>query len=101
MDKVTLQAELESAQAQLASSKTEYEYQTKNYARTKTLHEKQLVSDAEYDQAFYLYETARNAYEQIPFFHIFDYRFIRCGPAWRNPLVRISKCRSQEAPDRC
>ncbi len=39
MDKVTLQAELESAQAQLASSKTEYEYQTKNYARTKTLHE--------------------------------------------------------------
>lgn len=64
MDKVTLQAELESAQAQLASSKTEYEYQTKNYARTKTLHEKQLVSDAEYDQAFYLYETARNAYEQ-------------------------------------
>ena len=64
MDKVTLQAELESAQAQLASSKTEYEYQTKNFARTKTLHEKQLVSDAEYDQAFYLYETARNAYEQ-------------------------------------
>ena len=64
MDKVTLQAELESAQAQLASSKTEYEYQTKNYARAKTLHEKQLVSDAEYDQAFYLYETARNAYEQ-------------------------------------
>ena len=64
MDKVTLQAELESAQAQLAGSKTEYEYQTKNYARTKTLHEKQLVSDAEYDQAFYLYETARNAYEQ-------------------------------------
>ena len=64
MDKVTLQAELESAQAQLASSKTEYEYQTKNYARTKTLHEKLLESDAEYDQAFYLYETARNAYEQ-------------------------------------
>ena len=64
MDKVTLQAELESAQAQLASSKTEYEYQAKNYARTKTLQEKQLVSDAEYDQAFYLYETARNAYEQ-------------------------------------
>ena len=64
MDKVTLQAELESAQAQLASSKTDYEYQTQNSARTKTLHEKQLVSDAEYDQAFYLYETARNAYEQ-------------------------------------
>lgn len=64
MDKVTLQAELESAQAQLASSKTEYEYQTKNYARTRTLHEKELVSDAEYDEAFYQYEKSRNAYEQ-------------------------------------
>lgn len=64
MDKVTLQAELESAQAQLASSKTEYEYQTKNYTRTRTLHEKELVSDAEYDEALYLYETARNAYEE-------------------------------------
>ena len=36
----------------------------KNYARTKTLYEKKLVSDAEYDEAFYLYEKARNAYEQ-------------------------------------
>ena len=56
MDKVTLQAELESSQA-------EYEYQLKTYTRTKTLHEKELVSDAEYDQAYYLYEKARNAYE--------------------------------------
>lgn len=30
----------------------------------KTLYEKKLVSDAEYDEAFYLYEKARNAYEQ-------------------------------------
>ena len=64
MDKVTLQAELESAQAEEASCKTEYEYQLKNYTRTHTLHEKELVSDAEYDEAFYLYEKARNAYEQ-------------------------------------
>ncbi len=64
MDKVTLQAELESAQAEEASSKSEYEYQLKNYTRTRTLHEKELVSDAEYDEAFYLYEKARNAYEQ-------------------------------------
>ena len=64
MDKVTLQAELESAQAEEASCKTEYEYQLKNYTRTHTLHEKELVSDAEYDEAFYLYEKARNDYEQ-------------------------------------
>nr|WP_295896654.1 efflux RND transporter periplasmic adaptor subunit [uncultured Alistipes sp.] len=64
MDKVTLQAELEQSQAQLASCKTEYEYQTKNFARTCTLHEKGLVSDAEYDEDLYLYEKSRNAYEQ-------------------------------------
>ena len=64
MDKVTLQAELESSEAELASCKTEYEYQSKNYARTKTLHEKELVSDQEYDEALYLYEKSRNAYAQ-------------------------------------
>ena len=45
MDKVTLQAELESSQAELASCKTEYEYRMKEYSRTRTLHEKELVSD--------------------------------------------------------
>ena len=64
MDKVTLEAELRQAEAQLASSKTEYEYRKKNYARTKTLYDKELVSDQEYDEALYLYETAENAYEQ-------------------------------------
>ena len=64
MDKVTLQAELESSQAELASCKTEYEYRMKEYSRTRTLHEKERVSDAEYDEALYLYEKARNAYEQ-------------------------------------
>lgn len=64
MDKVTLQAELEQAQAELASCKTEYEYQTKNFGRTRSLYDKQLVSDAEYDEAFYLYEKSRNAYDQ-------------------------------------
>ena len=64
MDKVTLQAELESSQAELASCKTEYEYRMKEYSRTRTLHEKELVSDAEDDEALYLYEKARNAYEQ-------------------------------------
>ena len=58
MDKVTLQAELESSQAELASCKTEYEYRMKEYSRTRTLHEKELVSDAEYDEALYLYEKA-------------------------------------------
>ena len=40
MDKVNLKAELASAEAQLASSKSEFEYQQKNYARNKILFEK-------------------------------------------------------------
>lgn len=64
MDRVTLQAELESAQSNLASSKTEYEYRLKEYNRSKALHEKQLVSEADYDLAVYNYERALNAYKQ-------------------------------------
>ncbi|MBO6160454.1 MAG: efflux RND transporter periplasmic adaptor subunit [Bacteroidales bacterium] len=64
MDKVTLQAELESAQSTLASSKTEYDYRLKEYNRAKALHEKELISDADYDLAVYNYQKAQNAYKQ-------------------------------------
>ena len=64
MDKINLQAELTAANAQLASSKTEFEYQEKEYNRIKTLHDKELVSDSEFDQAQYQYQTAKNAYSQ-------------------------------------
>ena len=64
MDKINLQAELRSAQAQLASSKTEFEYQQKNYNRSKILHEKQLISETDFETATYNYEKAKAAYEQ-------------------------------------
>ncbi|MCF2659479.1 efflux RND transporter periplasmic adaptor subunit [Parabacteroides distasonis] len=64
MDRVNLKAELVSAQAQLASSKTEYEYQQKNYARSKVLYEKKLISDTDYETATYQYEKAKAAYDQ-------------------------------------
>lgn len=64
MDKVNLKAELASAQAQLASSKTEFEYQQKNYARNKVLYEKKLISDSDYETATYNYEKAKAAYDQ-------------------------------------
>ena len=64
MDKVNLQAELVSSQAQLSAAKTEFEYREKEYNRTKTLHDKELVSDSEYDSSYYQYETAKNAYNQ-------------------------------------
>jgi HlyD family secretion protein len=63
MDKVNLEAELQSKEAVLASSKTEFEYQQRNYARSKTLYEKQLISDTEYETATYNYEKAKNNYE--------------------------------------
>jgi HlyD family secretion protein len=63
MDKVNLQADLISKQAELASSKTEFAYQEKNYARSKTLHEKQLISDTDFETATYNYEKAKNSYQ--------------------------------------
>lgn len=64
MDKITLQSELESKQADLASSKTEFEYQEKNYIRSQTLHEKSLISETDYESAVYNYEKAKSAYER-------------------------------------
>ena len=64
MDKINLEAELKSKEAELATSKTEFEYQQRNYARSKTLYEKQLISDTEYETATYNYETAKNAYDR-------------------------------------
>lgn len=64
MDRVNLKAELASAQAQLASSKSEYEYQQKNYARSKVLYEKKLISDSEYETATYNHDKAEAAYNQ-------------------------------------
>ena len=43
LDKTTLNSELNSARANLASAKSELDYQTANYKRYKTLNEKGLV----------------------------------------------------------
>lgn len=63
LDKTNLLNELASAKSNLASSKSEYEYQLKNYTRMKTLHEKQLISDNDYESAVLSYEKAKNTYE--------------------------------------
>lgn len=64
MDKVTLEAELRAQEAQLSNAKAEYEYQQKNYARSKVLFEKKLISDTDYETATYNYEKAEAAYNQ-------------------------------------
>lgn len=65
MDKVNLQAELLSKNAELASNKTEYDYQQTNYARSKVLHDKQLISDTEFETATYNYEKAKSSYDRV------------------------------------
>lgn len=64
MDKVTLEAEYQSAQSELSSAKTEYDYRTKEYTRIKALYDKELVSASDYDEALYYYEKAKNSYNQ-------------------------------------
>lgn len=63
MDKVTLQSELASQKATYDGAKAEYEYQQKNYERNKGLHEKQLISDTDYEQSLYNYQKAKNAFD--------------------------------------
>lgn len=62
MDKVTLESELASAKATYDGNKAEYEYQKKNFERSKGLHEKNLISDTEYEQALYNYQKSESAY---------------------------------------
>ena len=62
MDKVTLESDLASARATYDGNKAEYVYQEKNYQRSKGLHDKNLISDTEYEQAEYNYEMAKSAY---------------------------------------
>ena len=63
MDKVTLESELASSQATYDGAKAEYEYQQKNYERNKGLHEKQLISDTDYEQSLYNYQKAKSAFD--------------------------------------
>ena len=63
MDKITLQSELTSQQATYDGAKAEYEYQEKNYLRNKALHEKQLISDTEFEESAYNYAKAKSEFE--------------------------------------
>ena len=64
LDRKLLEAELKSEMANLKSSKSEFEYQDKNFTRLYQLHEKNLISETEYEEALYQYEKAQQAYEK-------------------------------------
>ena len=51
LDRKLLEAELKSEMANLKSSKSEFEYQDKNFKRLRQLHEKNLISETEYEKA--------------------------------------------------
>lgn len=63
MDKVTLQSDLESAQAMYDGNKAEYEYQKKNYERNTELYRKALISDTEYEESEYNYKKAKSTFD--------------------------------------
>lgn len=64
IDKVLLQSELTSAEANVKSAKASYEYARTNYERDKSLHDKKLISDYEFDTTRRDYEVAKTSYEK-------------------------------------
>ena len=62
LDKINLESELASAKANLASSKSELDYQETNYKRLNALHDKGFISDDDFDIADLSYKKAKEAY---------------------------------------
>ena len=63
MDRITLQSGLASQKATYDVAKAEYEYQQKNYERSKGLHDKSLISDTDFEQALYNFQKAKSSYD--------------------------------------
>ena len=64
IDKTTLESDLKSVNATMESAKQTYEYTKKNFERDKALHEKQLISDYEFETSRKDYLVAKAAYEK-------------------------------------
>lgn len=62
LDKTNLLAEYNSQLETVQSSKDQLDFQKKNYDRSKELHDKNLISDIDYETALYNYQTAESAY---------------------------------------
>ncbi len=63
LDKSTLILDLNNKKNNVLVSKSKFDYELANYTRVKTLYEKKLIADSEYEQALYNYETSKNNYE--------------------------------------
>lgn len=62
LDKTNLVSQLNTANSNLQSAKSDLDYQALNYKRIKALHDKGLVSDNEYDTASLQYRQAKATY---------------------------------------
>jgi len=58
LDKTALKSSVQQSLASLDNSKAEMEYQASNYERSKALWEKNLIAEADYDQAKYNYDRS-------------------------------------------
>lgn len=62
LDRTNLISELNSANSELASAKSSLDYQTANYQRMKTLHDKGLISADDFETARLSYQQAQSTY---------------------------------------
>ncbi len=58
LDKTALRSSVQQSLASLDNAKAEMEYQASNYERSKSLWEKNLIAEADYDQAKYNYDRS-------------------------------------------
>lgn len=63
LDKTNLNSRLASARAQLASVKSDLDYQKTNYNRMKELHDRKFISDDEFESARLAYDKAKSTYD--------------------------------------
>lgn len=61
LDETSLKAQLEQSQSQVDQALAQFSYNESTYRRLKALYEKNLISQAEYDQALYNYENSKAA----------------------------------------
>lgn len=64
IEKTILESDLRSAEASVESAKWTYNYTRTNYNRDKALHDKQLISDYEFQTSQKDYEVAKASYEK-------------------------------------
>lgn len=64
IEKTVLESDYKSAEANVLSAKYTYEYNKTNYERDKSLHDKQLISDYEFQTSQKDYEVSKAAYDK-------------------------------------